>query len=364
MTKKSQDTFKLKSIVDAFIFAIFFTNICVTFITNLRNTISEGPTVVNWRDKAPIYCRNYVENFTNEHSVLIMGLVALWLRVITLTSYNTYLGKFLGVVRRLITEIFLFFALYLINLIAFSLVAESALMDLPEYNPMSEAFKTLFFSSFGTFDFDAIEQARLGPRFGIFFLVVFLIINIGLFMSLFVSIITVLFREFQRDENIYQMLDTLAIRPTTEADKSYSILISVPAPFNLVLFFVAPFLLSSPNPQKINERWLMITYTPILLATAALYVAGEVALWPFVYIKMVFHKLTMVWVYSKSYRVSRADKFASFITYLIVGPFVTIGNSVVDLQYFLRHMIQFELQKIKHKTRHQLIEKRNLEIIS
>ena len=123
--------------MDAFIFAIFFINICVTFITNLRTTISEGPTVVNWREKAPIYCRNYVENLTNEHSLLIMGLVALWLRVVTLTSYNTYLGKFLGVVRRLITEIFLFFALYLINLIVFSLVAESALMDLPEYSPMS-----------------------------------------------------------------------------------------------------------------------------------------------------------------------------------------------------------------------------------
>lgn len=182
--------------MDAFIFVIFFINICVTFISNLRSTISEGPTVVNWQDKAPIYCRNYVENFTNEHSVLIMGIVALWVRVIVLTSYNTYLGKFLGVVKRLISEIFLFFALYLINLITFSLIAESALMDLPEYNPMSEAFKTLFFSSFGTFDFDAIEQARLGPRFGISFLLIFLIINIGLFMSLFVSIITVLFREF------------------------------------------------------------------------------------------------------------------------------------------------------------------------
>jgi hypothetical protein len=66
---------------------------------------------------------------------------------------------------------------------------------LPDYRSKQEAFVTLFYASFGTFDFLAVEEARLGADFGISFLIVFLIINIGLFMSLFVSIITVLYAE-------------------------------------------------------------------------------------------------------------------------------------------------------------------------
>jgi len=102
---------------------------------------------------------------------------------------------------------------------------------------------------------------------------------------------------------------------------------------------------------------------PLLVAATALFVAGEIAMYPFVYFKMLFHKLTMVWVYSKSFRVSRADKFANFILYGLHGPFTLAGNSAVDTYYFVRHLLQFELQKIKHKTRQQSLEKEDLEVV-
>jgi hypothetical protein len=73
--------------------------------------------------------------------------------------------------------------------------------------------------------------------------------------------------------------------------------------------------------------------------TTLAFCIGEVLMWPFSYTKMVFHKLTMVWVYSKSFRVSRADKFAHFIYFVFFGPFITVGNSFVDLTFFIRHMI-------------------------
>ena len=90
----------------------------------------------------------------------------------------------------------MFFALYVINLILFATVAEAAFRELVEYNDVQNGFKTLFYASFGDFDFDLIATGRLGKNFGISFLIIFLTINIGLFMSLFVSIITVLFGEF------------------------------------------------------------------------------------------------------------------------------------------------------------------------
>ena len=44
------------------------------------------------------------------------------------------------------------------------------------------------------------------------------------------------------------MLETLKIRPQTEADKEYSSLISLPTPINVLHMFVAPFLLTSSRP--------------------------------------------------------------------------------------------------------------------
>jgi hypothetical protein len=94
-----------------------------------------------------------------------------------------------------------------------------------------------------------------------------------------------------------------------------------------------------------------------------MFIAGEVLMWPFSYLKMIFHKLTMVWVYSKSYRVSRADKFIKFIFFVFFGPAITIGNTVVDTYFMIRHMIKFDLQKIKHKIKNKQIKKENIETI-
>lgn len=95
----------------------------------------------------------------------------------------------------------------------------------------------------------------------------------------------------------------------------------------------------------------MIFYVPILATTTCVFLAFESLLWTFVYVKMVFHKLTMTWVYSRTFRSSRADKFMNFVMFVFFGPAIVIGNTFVDLQFFLRHMVRFDLQKIKAKTR-------------
>jgi hypothetical protein len=150
--------------------------------------------------------------------------------VVNFTKYNEYLGRLLGVVRRLIPEVALFFALYLINLIFFSLFAESSFINTPlnislrkvalgdnqikantytgtemvtGFSSFNDSFKTLFYSSFGSFDFEILDKVRLGSKYGISFLILFLVVNIGLFMSLFVSIITVLYQEFSKHQNLY-----------------------------------------------------------------------------------------------------------------------------------------------------------------
>lgn len=139
------------------------------------------------------------------------------------------------------------------------------------------------------------------------------------------------------------MIETLKVRSITQADKDYSILISCPAPLNFFLLFAAPCLLSSKNQSGLNQKLLLAAYSPILFTLVVIFFSAEMVMWPFVYTKMLFHKLTMVWVYSKSYRVSRADKFANFIAFVMHGPFTVIGNSLVDTYFFVKHLLLVDL---------------------
>lgn len=85
--------------------------------------------------------------------MLIIVCVALWLRVLNFTRYNEYLGRFLGVVKRIISEIVIFFILYLVNLLVFAAIAESCFTDLERYSNFPTSFKTLFYASYGDFNF-------------------------------------------------------------------------------------------------------------------------------------------------------------------------------------------------------------------
>ena len=72
----------------------------------------------------------------------------------------------------------------------------------------------------------------------------------------------------------------------------------------------------------------------------------------------------MVWVYSKSWRLSRAEKFTNFIGYCGFGLFTTILNTLIDFQFFFRHLVRLDLNKFKHKTNHIDLEKDNIKLIN
>ena len=67
--------------------------------------------------------------------------------------------------------------------------------------------------------------------------------------------------------------------------------------------------------------------------------------------KLVFHKLVMIFVYSKSYRVTKADKFAYWILFMVIGLFRLFLNVFTDFAAFLRHSVVTDLKKTKVSNR-------------
>lgn len=351
------------NLIDLVIFSLFLTNIFVTYARNLSGTWDEHP-VFTYDSLALIYARNYVRGILSEDAIWILCLIVLWIRVFYFLRYNEWMGRFLGVVERLIYDLFIFFCFYILQLIFFSSISELCFKRLPDYGSMGAAFKTLFYASFGHFSFTEISESDHGQYFGYTFLIIFLVVNIGLIMSLFVSIIVVLYDAFSHNSNIYQMLETLKLRAQTQADKEYSALVSLPTPLNVLHFIFAPCLLTSKNPEPFNVCILFVAYVPIIFFATVLFIVYNVALLPFTYMKLFFHKLVMIMVYSKSYRVSRADKFMNFTFFIVFGGPILIVNMACDVWHFIKHLLIQDVYKTKHKTSDQQITKENLEMVT
>ena len=292
-------------------------------------------------------------------------MAAFYFRVFYLLIYNTMFGTLWGIINRLLPVLVSYIFFYAVQTIFFSVVAELAFRQLPLYNTFDNAFYSLFYSGFGFFDYDDFEEeTQFGYMFGMLFILAFLISNLGLITSIFTSVIVVLYDEYYKHKSIFTMLETLRVRPVMQADKEYSALISLPPPTNGLLLFLAPFLMTNNNPELLNKSILWIAYTPILISSFMAFAAYSVILLPITYVKMFFHKMVMIFVYSKSYRVSRADKFMRWIFFTMVGPFRLTANLCMDLIAFVQHCTLQDLKKTRVQIREKPLTKETLNMAS
>jgi len=103
--------------------------------------------------------------------------------------------------------------------------------------------------------------------------------------------------------------------------------------------------MTSSNPEFVNKAILWIAYLPVFLVTTVIFIVYSFAITPVCFVKIFFHKMIMIFVYSKAYRVSRADKFMTWVLFAVVGPFRLIANIFTDLVAFLQHMLSTDLKK-------------------
>ncbi len=83
---------------------------------------------------------------------------------------------------------------------------------------------------------------------------------------------------------------------------------------------------------------MTIGYIPAMIGTTIVFMIYNILLVPLCYVKLWWHKLIMVYVYSKTYRVSRADKFITFCMFWIFGLISLTINSFTDIYHFLKHL--------------------------
>ena len=70
------------------------------------------------------------------------------------------------------------------------MIAWVSFYELPGYVSFMGTFRTNFFASFGSFDFNELGKSRIGYYYGAGYLIFFVVCNIGLFSSLFIAVVT------------------------------------------------------------------------------------------------------------------------------------------------------------------------------
>ena len=366
--KRQFNPYNFIGIWDFFCFCVFFTFIVFNYAVLFRTTWKER-TFLGQEQRADLFMLEMVSHgriyLCVEVFLIVVMVFLMWIRAIFLLRYNSYLGKLTGVVQTMLLTLGIYFFYFMLEVLFWALLLQLASVANMHELSLAESYTILFYAAFGQFDFSILQNfGSFSYYFATAFFVIYLIVNIGLFLSLFNSLVIRLYEEFCVHESIFHMMETLRIRPQSQADKEYSALISLPPPLNVFLFFLAPFLLTSKNPEIWNKVILWFAYLPILICATTVFFVYNVALLPLCYVKIFFHKLVMIFVYSKSYRVSKADKFILMVIFLPLGPIRLTANVIVDTFAFVNHCLQTNLKKNKVNINRKPFSKESMNLLN
>jgi hypothetical protein len=146
-----------KNILDFLIFLFFFTFIWVTYYQNLRGGWKER-NLLGESTRADFYVHNYMDRIyfsrMAERILLVLCAVTLWCRVIYMLKFNSSIGKLSGILRKIMEELLVFFAFYIIQLLVWAAIAQLAFSRMKQFDLYRNSFESVFFASIGRFDFD------------------------------------------------------------------------------------------------------------------------------------------------------------------------------------------------------------------
>jgi len=278
---------------------------------------------------------------------VLLAIVAgtFWLKVIFSLRLTKTFGPLLKIIQSMLSQIFLFTILWVLQLIFFACIGFMLFSDLEAYSHYYDTLIMLFEAALGEWDMTIYEGLGTLRYFGVVFHMFFLIINLVLLLNLIIAILTSTYEQYAiRGLALYhdEIIESI---PYYKSNKLYGSLISMFPPLNVVSSLFLPFFMACKDDNKIeklNNVLLHIGYAPLLIVFTIAFILLSVILLPLAFICAWLDKWISLLTIQKKWKIRLAEAF--FFT--IFGVPMMVLNTIVDVLHFWRHLFLFKMERL------------------
>jgi len=197
------------------------------------------------------------------------------------------------VVVLLVRELITFGFYYTSVLVIYAIVGVVLFSDLLVFDDMPSAMFTLFTASAKDYNINVMNGCRVGNIIGYIYFNSYLIINVILLMNLLIGQLAYAYKKYNQERNVLMLLYTLSVRDVSEADEKYSSVVSVPFPLSILNLLFGSIVLGAKSPT-LNLILLHFYFTPVMIVSLILFMAYQILILPFCYIKIIGHKWALI----------------------------------------------------------------------
>ena len=241
----------------------------------------------------------------------------LWMRCIILLRLTETFGPMLVMIYRMMVIVLTFLFIYFLGILTLSCIATLTLNSNPNFMNLFEALRTYIAASLGSFDLYQYDSDEGWKRYyGIALHLVVLFSNMILMINLLIAIMSDTYAELATLKKGLYWHSVILEMPKFAYDKHYGPLGMFPFPFvwmSLLFLPVAVFVKDKKLLEKISKVCFLIAFCPLAIVILAYFMAVNLILLPFAYVKTIVHKAFLL----NSYR--GANHCQSLATWVLLG---------------------------------------------
>jgi uncharacterized integral membrane protein len=199
------------------------------------------------------------------------------------------------------------------------------------------------------YDFDDLSSTAKNQYIADAFLVLFIVLFNILLLNLLIAILSSTYAMLEGEKLVLYINEILKLRSTLEYDKQCSALVSSFPPYNIIALLFSPFIMIKKEPVTLNLVLFHIEYAPLLLILLIVFIAGNLVLIPFAYIKGIYVNLQQLW--SNKVEGNLPYRCLRLLVWLLFGPIILLMNLVADIIAFIMHLYQNKMSYRKQQMK-------------
>eukprot|EP01022_Parablepharisma_sp_SALTPOND_P027486 TRINITY_DN666_c0_g1_i2.p1 TRINITY_DN666_c0_g1~~TRINITY_DN666_c0_g1_i2.p1 ORF type:complete len:1257 (-),score=124.52 TRINITY_DN666_c0_g1_i2:342-4112(-) len=304
------------------------------YYLNVYPNIIELP---KYNSNIPVYVSKMTEFWDNDSWIVPLFaylVIIIFIRTLNTLEVHDVIGPFIEMMKQMIMRVGTFSVLFATLLFFFAMVGALYLpYSLEEFRSLYRSVITLFQTSVGQFDMNAMHSEMEAEIFTVIFVMIF---NI-LLLNLLIAILTQVYTDVSEKAETLYVSNLVVLHSLYAPNRKYSALINSYPPLNFIFgLVVLPFfLLASPGQcEAINEFFLKIEYTFTFILVFAFYLLMELFLYGFCYIKVTIHLMILIFTGREWGVLRRLFHFFLFAAFGLVLLFPVL---ISDMYYFIVH---------------------------
>ena len=275
---------------------------------------------------------------------LLAAITALlWFRCIMLLRLSEVFGPLLEMIYAMVVIFMQFMLLYILELVVFASIAGLTLSDMSDFNNIFEALRTYLEASLGEFDLHTYDSREgFEHWFGLLLHILVLFVNMILIINLLIAIMSDTYSRMSNRRLGLYWATVIKEMPKYRYHDKYGVLVMLPFLLSWIGFLCVPlmyFVKSQRRIKQINDGANKFVYGIYSVFLTAVFMAVNLALVPFAYVKTLYHKLILY----QHYRGS--DQLRNCLVFALIGLPLLLASQVTDVYYFLRHTFRSRQQK-------------------